>query len=58
MISPDLALRAARLLEREASTLYDCTTDRSGDWPADDPEAKQDYDEMMATAAELRMCAS
>lgn len=60
MISRELALRAAYLLEREAAALRECHTVR-GEWFSADPvdvSANADYDEMMATAAELRRCAT
>lgn len=52
MISPTLALRAAALLEREAQTIEESHC-LNGGWDGEE-EARADYDEMMATAAELR----
>jgi len=47
-----LLLRTIRILEKEASALYDACTYR-GEW-RDAEEEQADYMEMIAVAAELR----
>ncbi len=48
-----LLLRAAELLEREAAILADSYRQQDGAW-ASGRAGAEEYDELMATAAELR----
>ena len=53
MISRELALRAAEMLEWEAESLKLGHT-REGKWMAEDAPVEADYHEMLAIAGELR----
>ena len=53
MISRELALRAAEIIEWEAAALKLAHT-RDGKWPVEDAPVEADYHEMMSVALELR----
>lgn len=60
MISRDLAIRAAQILEREAKSLRESYTTHAGKWVLiypTDRRAKREHDEMVSTAAKLRRAA-
>lgn len=53
MIPRELALRAAEMLEREATDLRQAHTIK-GEWPAEEFVTEVEYHEMMSVALELR----